>query len=310
MTACWSCGQPLKNTESLYHAGCLKKLFGRGTPPVLELTASNLAAQAVALSPQMSISGVQPKFSLRLNARKNILEPTAAGGEYILKPQTQDFPHLPENENLCMALAQEAGLNVPPHALLKLTDGTLAYVVKRFDRDKRQKIHQEDFQQILNLNVRDKYQGSYEQIGRKLRELSTAPGLDAQLFYETVLFSFIIGNGDAHTKNFSLQYLAGGERRLSPVYDLVSSRLVIPGEKSEMALTLNSRQNNIREKDFQSLADYLKIPRSAPVNRALAYLEKFTALINNNNTLSRNYKTALSNIMRERVSRFTSQERR
>jgi hypothetical protein len=77
-----------------------------------------------------------------------------------------------------------------------------------------------------------------------------------------------------------------------------------------MALSLNGRQNNLRGKDFRQIADYLEIPRSAPVNRALTYLEKFAALINHNNTLRQDYKTVLLNIVLERTARFTEQERR
>ena len=304
MSVCLSCSQLLAKGEQDFHPACLRKLFGKARLPKIELRLKDLAAQTAALAPQMSISGVQPKLSLQLNAKTYALEPVSAGGEYILKPQTQDFANLPENENLCMSLAQIAGLNVPPHTLLKLTDGTLAYLVKRFDRVGQKKIHQEDFQQILNLNVRDKYQGSYEQIGRKIRELSSAPGLDVQLFYEIVLLSFIIGNGDAHTKNFSLQYFADGAARLSPVYDLVSSRLALPSEKFELALSIRGRQNNIQKSDFQYLADYLEIPKSAPVNKILDYGAKFAAVINQADTLTDQQKMDLQEIVKERIGRF------
>lgn len=118
-----------------------------------------------------------------------------------------------------------------------------------------EKIHQEDFSQILQ---QDKYKGSVEQIGRKLREISTASGYDQQLFFERVLFNFILGNGDAHLKNYSISY-RGDTIRLSPAYDIVCSKLVIP-EEEESALNINGKKNRLSRLDFNILAEYLNVP--------------------------------------------------
>ena len=87
-----------------------------------------------------------------------------------------------------MDIAENIGIDVPPHCLLPLTDGSLAYIIKRFDRAGQNKIHQETFSQILGK--KDKYSGSVEQIGGKLKQVSSVPGLDVQLFFERVVFNF------------------------------------------------------------------------------------------------------------------------
>jgi serine/threonine-protein kinase HipA len=178
-------------------------------------------------------------------------------GRYILKPQTQSFRHLPENENLCMNMAAQLGIEIPPHGLFRLKDETWAYVVRRFDRAPNgEKRRCEDFAQILG---KEKYSGSYEQLGKRLREISEFPGLDAQLFFERVLLSYLIGNGDAHLKNYSVLETDAGRLRLSPAYDIVCSRLLIPREDG-CALTINGKHNKVRRRDFAALANCLQIP--------------------------------------------------
>ncbi|MEK6600568.1 MAG: HipA domain-containing protein, partial [Candidatus Binatota bacterium] len=199
-------------------AKTIKVMFNLDAEPTIPLTLMDIPLRAQAMVGKMSISGVQPKLSLQLNKPQAELVPVAEGGEYILKPQIQQYPHVPENENCCMDIAMALDIDVPPHCLLPLKDGTLAYVVKRFDRIGKEKIHQENFYQILEK--KDKYAGSLEEIGKKLKEISAVPGLDVQLFFERVVLNFLIGNGDAHFQNYSMTYKNEGVR-LAPAYDLV-----------------------------------------------------------------------------------------
>jgi serine/threonine-protein kinase HipA len=180
------------------------------------------------------------------------------GGQFILKPETERFSSLPQNENLCMTIAGLMEITVPAHGLLDLADGSPAYIVRRFDRSKDGgKLRCEDFTQILGED--DKYSGSMEQIGKKIRELSSVPGLDVQLFLERALLNYLLGNGDAHLKNFSLLETDEGGLRLSPAYDIVCSKAVIPRE-TDCALTVNGKHNKIGRKDFEQLGDALGIP--------------------------------------------------
>jgi serine/threonine-protein kinase HipA len=229
-----------------------------GSLPRINLSLKDIPLKGQEMVGKMSISGVQPKLSVKLDRRAGEFVITGEGGEYILKPQLQQFPNIPENESCCMDIAESLGIEVPPQCLVPLSDGTLAYMVKRFDRFGTVKIHQEDFSQILGK--KDKYLGSLERIGNKLKDLSAVPGLDGQFFFERVVLNFLIGNGDAHFKNFSVLYREQEGTRLSPAYDIVCSKLVIPGEE-DCALTLNGKKNNLARKDFDSLADLLEIPQ-------------------------------------------------
>ncbi|MDR0645663.1 MAG: HipA domain-containing protein [Elusimicrobiota bacterium] len=287
---------------------CLQKLFAMRTLPSFDFGVSDILSEIIKIDGRMSISGVQPKISLRLNREKNVLEIIAENGEYILKPQTQSIKNLPENEQLCMTLADIAGFSSPPHALIRLKDNTFAYIVKRFDRKDGAKIHQEDFQQILALNINDKYQGSYEKIGKAIKNISTVPGLDLQFFYERILFYFMIGNGDAHAKNFSMQYFDDGQRRLSPVYDIVSSRLAIPEEKEETALALNGKRNNITLSDFSSLSQYLNILQVAKINNTLLDMkDDFINTINAYKLFSFEIRKRFKEVIRSRISALNKQ---
>lgn len=235
----------------------LKKMFNVSKCPVIDFTLAEISRQAQKLAGKLSISGVQPKLSVKLDKNQNKLVPAAEGGEYILKPQTTTFPDIPENEQCSMDIAEKLDIDVPPHCLLPLKDNSLAYVVKRFDREKGIKIHQEDFTQVLEQT--DKYKGSAEQIGRKLKEISAAPGYDTQLFFERVVLNFILGNGDAHLKNYSVSYRDKDNIRLTPAYDIVCSKLVLPDEE-DSAVAINGKKNKLTIEDFDKLAERLNIP--------------------------------------------------
>ena len=165
---CDMCGKALDD-KGRYHSACLRRMFGTPALPAVQLSHGDVLMMAQEMAGKMSISGVQPKLSMsRLGPR---LVPVTAGGQFILKPQTERFPLLPQNENVCMATAGLLKIDVPSHGLFDLRDGSPAYIVRRFDRTRDGgKLRCEDFAQILGSA--DKYSGSMEQIGRKIRELS------------------------------------------------------------------------------------------------------------------------------------------
>ena len=258
---CFSCelDLPIQTTNG-YHEICAKKLFGVSWTPQIRFASDRIATEAQKLIGKMSISGVQPKLSVKLNKADKILEVVASGGSHILKPSPEQFVHLAENENMCMNLARELSIEIPPHGLLPLADGKLAYIVKRFDRSsvgEKPKLHVEDFAQILEKS--DKYNGSIEQIGDAIKKFSTIPFIDTQKLFTRVLFNFLIGNGDAHLKNFSMIRYSQEGYKLSLAYDIVSSRLVMPNEADETALSINGKKNKITPNDFEALAKNLEI---------------------------------------------------
>lgn len=288
----------MKNERSSW-----RKVFGIDREPFIDLTLAGVSLKAQEMVGKMSISGAQPKLSVKLADRRGgpHLEVTGEGGQYILKPQVQAFANLPENEELCMTIAEDLGIDAPPHCLVHLKDKSLAYVVKRFDRKGRRKIHQEDFAQILDK--KDKYNGSVEEIGRKLKAVSDVPGLDVQLFFERVVFNFLIGNGDAHVKNYSVIYNEEGLVRFAPAYDLVCSRIVIPEEADESALTIQGKKSRIKRKDIDLLAEYLGIPEKIRFAKFAGQKELFCSRLAKS-LLPKDIAKNFDNLLRERFQRL------
>ncbi|MBT7713413.1 MAG: HipA domain-containing protein [Deltaproteobacteria bacterium] len=219
----------------------------------LPFTKEALRHEAAARAEKMSIQGVQPKVSARLNIRQGEFEIVDAGGKYILKPQSADYPELPENEDLTMRLAQTCGLEVPLHFLVRGSDDQPVYVIKRFDREGRnRKVSMEDFAQLSGLSRETKYSSSMETVVKLVEQYCTYPMVEKQKLLLLVLFSFIAGNEDMHLKNFSV-ISTQNKVVLSPVYDLLNTSIAIPNPVEEMALPLNAKKSRITRYD---LIDY------------------------------------------------------
>jgi len=172
MNKCLYCYQDFHDEQTDFHPACSKKIFGSVLPPVLPYTRENLndLAEQVIRS-QTTITGVQPKLSLDLEGKeRNIPQRfTIVGlwGKYILKPQTDLYPQLPENEDLAMHLADIAGICTVPHSLIRFANGELCYITKRIDRNKKgNKLLMEDLCQLSERLTEYKYKGSHEQIAK------------------------------------------------------------------------------------------------------------------------------------------------
>ena len=270
MERCLYCYQSLEQGQVDFHPQCSKKIFGTAVPPVLPYTKSDIESLGLeVVRCQVTITGVQPKLSVDLEKGKGGEKRfTIVGlwGEYILKPQTEQYPSLPENEDLTMHLASLARIKTVPHSLIRFQDGSLAYITKRIDRDKKGvKIPMEDMCQLTEKLTEQKYKGSHEQIAKKIVEFSAYPVLDLINYFEVLLFCYLIGNTDMHLKNFSL-YKKVGECVLAPAYDLLSTKLVIPQDNEELALTLNGKKSKLKKVDFDSLLKTMKVDDKAIEN--------------------------------------------
>lgn len=263
MNKCLYCYLPLKNDEKDFHSACSKKFFGIENPPEIDFGLVEIDELALKiLGRSTSVTGVQPKLSLELSKEikgKNRLTIVGLWGSYILKPPFARFPEMPEVEDLTMLLAELVGIKTAKHSLIRLKSGELAYISKRFDRLKSIKLHLEDMAQITEMLTERKYSGSMEKIGKTILKYSDYSGNDAIRFFELTLFSFITGNADMHLKNFSLLTNEEDEVTLSPAYDLLSTKILMPEDKEELALTLNGKKNNLRKKDFELLAEKLGV---------------------------------------------------
>ena len=263
MCRCLYCYRPLEKGEKDFHPGCARKFFGTEKVPMLDYTSKDLEQLALQIiKDQTSLTGVQPKLSLHLNEHEGSPRLTIVGlwGNFICKPQTTQFKAMPETEDLTMHLAELAKINVVPHTLMRMADGTLCYLTKRIDRDaKGEKMAMEDMCQLTGRQTEYKYKSSYERIAKAIAQYSSMPKMDVTNFFETVLFSWITGNNDMHLKNFSLYEPQDGTIRLTPAYDLLNAAILNPKDDEELALTLNGRKKRLKRSDFIAAGETMGI---------------------------------------------------
>jgi serine/threonine-protein kinase HipA len=183
------------------------------------------------------ISGVQPKVL--------VPEATLKGGKVtsltnnlIVKSGQDEFPHLAVNEFVCMSIAREAGLRTPDFFL---SDNRQLFVMRRFDRTADgSPLGFEDFAVLTGRTPLQKYEGSYEMVAKAIRVYADPPFLQRSLgeFFRSVALSCMIGNGDAHLKNFGLTYTwpGSGDVQLSPAFDIVNTTMYLPGDTLALKL--------------------------------------------------------------------------
>lgn len=306
MCKCLYCYKSLEEGQKDFHPGCARKFFGTTEAPLLEYRREdldNLAAQVI--QAQTSLTGVQPKLSLNLHKHKGCNRLTIVGlwGDFIFKPQTDDYPELPENEDLTMHMAAAARIKVVPHSLIRLGDGSLGYITRRIDRtNKGEKIDMEDMCQLTLHPTEYKYKSSYEQIAKTIAAFSSTPKLDIVNFMQVLLFSFVTGNNDMHLKNFSL-YRPKRHYQLTPAYDMLNVVIANPKDKEELALTLNGKKSHIKLKDFLKasatigIEEHITMQLIANMKKALPM---WTELINNS-FMSIDMKTAYLALINQRI---------
>ena len=276
MCKCLYCYQKLEEGQKDFHPYCAHKFFGTREAPLLEYRHEDLDRLAEqVIRAQTSLTGVQPKLSLNLSKHEGSNRLTIVGlwGDYIFKPQTEDYPQLPENEDLTMHLAEAAKINVVPHTLIRLADGRLGYITKRIDRTKNgEKIDMEDMCQLTLHPTEYKYKGSYEQIAKTIVQYSGTPKLDLTNYMQLLLFCFVTGNNDMHLKNFSL-YRPSKDYQLTAAYDLLNVAIANPNDKEELALPLSGRKTKLRLDNFLNAAKIMGLEEKV-VMRLITGLHK------------------------------------
>jgi len=216
---------------------------------------------------RLSLAGAQDKIAVRVKDGRISIPLGNAPSTHILKPANAYFEGLVFNEAYCMALAKRVGI---PAAVMETgRAGGIDYLlVKRYDRKAEAehtiRLHQEDFCQALGISPEMKYQNeggpSLKQCFDLLREVSSAPVVDLLYLFDAVLFNFLIGNHDAHGKNFSLLFdvdgLTGETVRLAPFYDLMST-VYYPDLTKKMAMKIGGEyeSSRIAPRHFERLAD-------------------------------------------------------
>jgi serine/threonine-protein kinase HipA len=219
----------------------------------LPFSAAEQRQEAANRAKKLSIQGVQPKLSAVISVVNKQFEIVDQYGNYIIKPQNDIFPELPQNEDVTMKMAKVYGLDVPLHGLIYSKDGSLSYFIKRFDRySKGKKNATEDFAQLTGNSRDTKYNYTMEKLVKVIEEYCTFPAIEKADFFKRILFCFITGNEDMHLKNFSVITKAG-KTTLTPVYDFINSSISIINPQEELALSLKGKKSNFKATE---LLDY------------------------------------------------------
>jgi serine/threonine-protein kinase HipA len=203
---------------------------------------------------RLSLAGAQDKIAVHVSGENISVPLGGAPSTHILKPAIERFEGLVFNEAFCMQLAKAVDLPVANTEIRKI--GTVDYLlVERYDRHVDPKgnihrVHQEDFCQALGIVSEQKYQSeggpSLKDCFKLLREISSRPVIDLANLLDGVIFNLLIGNHDAHGKNFSLLY--GTQRtasQLAPFYDLVST-VYYPELSPRMAMKFGKEAESSR----------------------------------------------------------------
>lgn len=233
---------------------------------------------------RFSVAGLQLKFSVNHRGGGWVLPVRGAGGRWLAKLPSQRFADVPFNEYLMMRFARELGLDVPDVELAQVEsvenlapllqhpsvsrEGKLL-LVRRFDRTEgAERIHTEDMLQVLNKHPGEdvKYRAANaEWVARLVLALSPTQWREV---VRRLVFNVVIGNGDAHLKNWMLRYEHSTQARLSPAFDLVSTIQYPETDQHEFALNLG-RSKRYAEFDEARLIAFAK-KLHAPVLRAVA----------------------------------------
>lgn len=286
----------LKETENDFCRSCSQRLFSKANfSAMLKFTLPSIAQGTNQNTRRISISGAQAKYSLRIKSKE--LEPTDNNGTYILKPATNMqfrlFADMPANEHITMQMAKQIfKLNVAESALLQFTTGEYTYLTKRFDiRSDGSKILQEDLAQTAGLSSdangsNFKYESlSYEEIAYILKQHVSASPIAIEQFFKVLLFNYLVCNGDAHIKNFSIYSPhQDGVYELTPAYDLINTSLHADDFRTALDLFKDEENYNgkfFKDNGFYGASDFLEFARRIGIveKRAQKFIRDITAHI-------------------------------
>lgn len=208
---------------------------------------------------RLSLAGVQEKAAVCLLDGKIAIPLGGTPTTHVLKPSISRIPGSVQNEYICLRTAARLGLPVP-HVKMGRAGTELYLLVERYDRkiteDKKiSRLHQEDFCQALGF--REKYQrfgGPGFKDCFELLMKTRIPAIDRDLFMRAVVFNYLVGNNDAHGKNFAILYGIDGSARLAPFYDMLCTQAYAE-LTSDMCMKIGNHYDfhNVGESDWQEL---------------------------------------------------------
>ena len=259
---------------------------------------------------RLSLAGAQNKVALYKEGEEFSLPLNESPSSHILKPEGERFPKLTINEAYCLNLARLAGLPTT-EAEAKTFGQHRCLVVERYDRIRShagqlQRLHQEDFCQALGIPTRIKYQNEggpdLATCFQLLRNASTRPARDLINLFNAVIFNFLIGNNDAHGKNFSLLYTRKGgvqSVQLAPLYDLVSTASY-PELSQKMAMKIGSTYLpfKLRLNDWEHHWERIGFSKKQALKQTLQFIEQIDLLTKNPSNIT---EDAIGKIIQTRV---------
>ena len=226
---------------------------------------------------RFSLAGVQLKMSAVLKENGGLTIPAGGvGGDWIVKLPAMRMEAVPENEFAMMTLAAESGIPVPEVRLVALDEVSglpeelrdwpdRALAVRRFDRrEGGVRVHMEDFAQVFGKLPESKYEGhSYANIAAALAATTSNGREEAMAFVRRSVFSALIGNGDAHLKNWSVLYDDPVRPTLSPAYDLVSSIPYLPRDRLALGFGGSKKFQPLNDRRMKQFARAAQLPFEA-----------------------------------------------
>ena len=273
------CPSTLAEGHTTYSPVAVRRLFA-GTrvshilPFAPSASSEETAAAFIDNRKRLSVSGVQEKLSMVLDGKTLRLTTEGEQGQYILKPIPRDLMRVdqaPMNEHLTMQIAEQVyGIQTAANGLIFFSDGTPAYLTRRFDLAANgRKWGSEDFASLAgktseNAGPNFKYNFSYEELGKVLQQFLPAWRVEIEKLFQLVVFNYLFSNGDAHLKNFSVLESPQGDYFLSPAYDLLNTRLHV--DDSDFALSkglfVDDYQSAEAEKqNHPAYADFVELAR-------------------------------------------------
>lgn len=215
---------------------------------------------------RISLAGAQNKLAIRIESGAYTLPEPNSPSTHIIKPAIANYPGIVANEAFCMNLARSIGLKCAMAEACQI-ENKVFLLVRRYDRERQNdgqvmRLHQEDFCQAMNFTPEQKYQKEggpgFKACFQLLNDVSSAPILDLRKLLDAVIFNYLIGNADAHGKNYSL---LNKESRiqLAPLYDVLCTKIYDTLSK-DMAMKIgNHHLDQVTPKDWDTFAEDINL---------------------------------------------------
>lgn len=230
------------------------------------------------LGRRLSLAGAQEKTPICVINGKIALPIDGSPTTHILKPPVKRFKQSVSNEYICMETARSIGLSVPK-VEIRHAGSTEFFLIERFDRivkdDEIMRLQHEDFTQALGIWAGDKYNVTFKDCLQVLNQM-TRPAYEKKRFISLVIFNYLIGNCDAHGKNFSLLHLNNG-LVLSPVYDLLCTSVYDIDNDMAMKIGKAKYISEVSLRDWQIFSTHLDVAPSLiteELKRQIMFLPK------------------------------------